>query len=151
VNAGAVAVSPIAVVASMLWTCVAHRARADVRAGVVEGPVALSRCPPPWRFGRRSFREIAEGVMGCVLRFGGEIAAGELDPEWCMGIGAGQGRASGDKGPCPLPPDEDGQGPRCLDRVPGPVMSGVHAPTVSAAWAVASEVNRLRDLGRLMS
>ena len=30
------------------------------------------------------------------------------------------------QGPCPLAPDEDGQGPRCLHGVPRLVLSGVH-------------------------
>lgn len=61
-----------------------------------------------------------------MLRFGSEIAPGELNPERSMGVGAGQGRASGDYGPCPLPPDEDGQGLRCLHRVPGPAIYRAH-------------------------
>lgn len=47
-----------------------------------------------------------------VLCFGSKLTAGQANPKWSMGIGAGQGNASGDKGPCPLPPVEDGQGPR---------------------------------------
>ncbi len=61
-----------------------------------------------------------------VVRFCGELAAGETDPKRSMGIGARQGKTSGDKGPCPLPPVQDGQGPRWLHGVPGPVLSGAH-------------------------
>lgn len=57
-------------------------------------PVALGDWQPPYPLCERSIREIADGVVGRVVRFGGEIAAGELNPERSVSIGAGQGGAS---------------------------------------------------------
>ncbi|MGH3971576.1 MAG: hypothetical protein ACRDTV_26650, partial [Mycobacterium sp.] len=73
--------SLIAVLLAMLRARMAHPAGADICAGVVEAPAAFGRRQPPLPFGGRSLREIADDVIGCVFCFGGDIAAGELNPE----------------------------------------------------------------------
>ena len=90
----AVAMSLIAVLLTVLWATVAHPARADICAGVVQAPVALGCGQRSLPFGGRSLGEIADGVIGRVLRFGGKIAACESNRQRTMGIGAGQGKAS---------------------------------------------------------
>ena len=84
----------IAVLLAVLWTAVAHPAGADISPGVAETPVAVGRWQPALPCGGWSLWEIADGVIGRVLRFGGEIAPGELNPAWTVSIGAGQGEAS---------------------------------------------------------
>ncbi|SHV57535.1 Uncharacterised protein [Mycobacteroides abscessus subsp. abscessus] len=42
-------------------------------------------------------------MVGCVVCFDGEFAAGKADPQGCVGIGTGQGSASGDKAPARYP------------------------------------------------
>jgi hypothetical protein len=84
----------VAVLLAVLRTRVAHPAGADVGAGVMEPPLAVGRRQPALPFRRRSVGEIADDMIGCMLRFGGEIAAGNLNPERSVGVGARQGGAS---------------------------------------------------------
>jgi hypothetical protein len=121
---------------------VAHPARADSRPGVAERPVALGGWESARSSGGWTWRKVAADVVTVVLRFSGEFAASQADPQWSMGIGAGQGKASGGQGPCPLSPDEDGQGPRCLHGVPSPVLSDDHVVNLSAT----SDTDRSRDM-----
>lgn len=72
--------SLIAILLSMLRTPMAHPARADIDPGVAESPVTVSHWQPPIPIGGRAFGKIADGVIGCVLRVGGEIAAGKSNP-----------------------------------------------------------------------
>lgn len=85
-----VTVSMVPVLLTVLRTGMAHPAGADIGAGVAENPVARCGRRPPVPFGRRSAGEVADGVIRCVQRCGSEIAAGELNPERTMSIGAGQ-------------------------------------------------------------
>lgn len=96
----------------------------------------------PWRSGnRRTSGKVAVDVIGCVTRFDRELTASETDPKRSMGIGAGQGWASRGRGaPARLPPDEDGQGPRFLHRVPRPALSGDHAPECSSGATLVRPV-----------
>lgn len=82
---------------------VTHPARADSGTGIAERPVALGGWPPR-RSGRgRTWWKVAAGVVAGMLRFSGEFAAGQSDPQWSVGIGAGQGKASGDRAPARYP------------------------------------------------
>ena len=88
-----VAMASGAAVRLALRSCVAHPARADIRSSVVKSPVAPRDWHPSVPFDGRSVWKIADGVRRSVLGFGGEIAAGELNPERSVRISAGQGVA----------------------------------------------------------
>jgi hypothetical protein len=72
--------SLIAILLSMLRTAMAHPAGADIDPGVAESPVTMSRWQPPLPLGGWAFGKVADGVIGCVLSVGGEIAAGKSNP-----------------------------------------------------------------------
>lgn len=80
-----------------------HRARTDIGAVVAEHPITLGGGQPPFPLKGRAAGKIAVGAMRCVVRFDSEFATGETDPKWSVGIGAGQGNASGDKAPARYP------------------------------------------------
>lgn len=127
----AVAVALGAVGEAKLPPGMTHPARTHRGAGVAEYPVALRPSVACRHVERRPRRKVAVSVVGRVACFGREFFASETDPQRSVSIGTGQGKASRDKGPCPLPLVEDGQGPRCLYRVPWPPVSCIHEVTVT--------------------
>ncbi len=121
-----VAASLCPVLPTMLRARVTHPAGADVGACVVQHPVAFCRGEPSGPGHRRMIGQIARSMGSCMRGFRSEFAAGESNPQRTVGICAGQGGASRGSRPCPLPPDEDGQGLRCLHRVPSPATPFSH-------------------------
>ena len=121
-----VAASLCPVLLTMLPAGVTHPAGADVGACVVQHPVALCRGEPSRPAYRQMIGQVARSMGSCMRGFRSEFAAGESNPQRTVGICAGQGGASRGSRPCPLPPDEDGQGLRCLHRVPSPATPFSH-------------------------
>lgn len=130
-----------AVLLAMLRSRMAHPTGAEIGAGVVKTPVAVGRWTPALPFGRRPVGEIADGVIGCVVRFGGEIPAGELNPEWTMSISAGQGGASrGLNAPARYPRMRTGRGCRVSTESRALRYAALTSPNLSAAVRLRSAI-----------
>ena len=121
-----VAASLCPVLLTMLPAGVTHPAGADVGACVVQHPLASCRGAPARPGYRRMIGQVARSMGSCMRGFRSEFAADDSNPQRTVGICAGQGGASRGSRPCPLPPDEDGQGLRCLHRVPSPATPFSH-------------------------
>ena len=126
VQSYAVAASLCPVLLTMPPAGVTHPAGTDVGACVVQHPVALCRGEPSRPGYRRMIGQVARSMGNCMRGFRSEFAADESNPQRTVGICAGQGGASRGSRPCPLPPDEDGQGLRCLHPVPSPATPFSH-------------------------
>jgi hypothetical protein len=133
----AIAVAQTPIVLVTLRTGVAHPARADGGAGIAEHPVTLRVRQPWWPSNGRTWGQIAADMIRRVMRVDGKFAAGRDGPKVERGHRRGTRQGLRGQGPCPLPPDEDGQGPRCLHGVPRLVLSGDHGSECSSGLSLA--------------